>query len=406
MATQPILEPQPTVFLITPWYGGSGGGVAISSETIAGALMGLGIRVIVLAFDSLAPHRGRFGEPVLPVVCYGKDVKRAGVKGWLGYWRRLVESGLTLAKLKLRYPTAVAHFQYCMPAFAPLRIWCRILRVPVIMTFRGSDVNEVEAGSCAADEVSAMIRDAATVTAVSEGLLIAVHERFPESRHKSCVVRNVIPLDIWESSRCIGSDDCRDIDILYLGNIENIKGPDLLLAAFRHLLQRRPATSLRFVGSGIMEEEIHAAVSQAGLDDHVTFSGRAQRSEVVSWLRRARVLALPSRAEGLPLSAIEAQLLGVPVVAHAVGGVPQAVADERTGLLVPLGDASAFARAMERLLVNEQEWREFSARAMERASTHFNPERMARQYADLYTRVMQRTSRFEATSLHRVRGHV
>jgi glycosyltransferase involved in cell wall biosynthesis len=169
----------------------------------------------------------------------------------------------------------------------------------------------------------------------------------------------------------------------------HVKGPDLLLEALRRLVVQLPSVRLCFVGSGDMMKDIRVAVHHAGLDDHVQFADRAQRSEVAGWLRRSRVLALPSRSEGLPLAAIEAQLLGVPVVAHAVGGVPQAVADGSTGLLVALGDADAFASALERLLTNDEEWTEFSTRAAEWARTRFDPALMARRYKAIYAAALQ-----------------
>jgi glycosyltransferase involved in cell wall biosynthesis len=380
-------DDRPTVLLITPWYGGSAGGVAVSSETIAGTLQRSGTRVIVLVLNSQTPQTGRFGELVLPLISYDREVRRSGVKGWFGYWRRLFSAGLLLFRLKSRHRALVAHFQYCIPAYAPLRICCRLLRVPVIITFHGSDINECEAGTCEAEEVSAMIHDASAVTAVSEGLLAALHSRFPESRGNSSVVRNAVPLDLWESNDASSLNDCRDIDVLYLGNIEPIKGPDLLLDAFSRLLERRPATSLYFVGSGVMEQEVRSTAARLGLAERVTFAGRAKRADVGRWLRRARILALPSRAEGLPLVSIEAQLMGVPVVGHQVGGVPQAIVDGRTGLLVSLGDADAFATALERLLSDDREWLAFSERARDWAKTRFDPTQMARRYAEVYARV-------------------
>jgi glycosyltransferase involved in cell wall biosynthesis len=376
-----------TVLLIAPWYGGARGGVAVSTETVAGALTRSGFTVVVLVLNGQPAHRGRFGEHVFPVAVYGKDVRDQGLRGRLGYWRRLLGAGAFLAWLVARYRIRVAHFHYCHPAFAALRAWLRLLRVPIVVTFRGSDVHTVEAGSLAEAEGRAMVHAARRVTAVSERLLDAVHQHFPEARAKSTVVLNAVPLDVWETEAAAPPLEGRDIDVLYLGNIHYIKGPDLLVEAFKGLLATRPAASLYFLGSGDMEDEIRRAVDDAGLAERVVFAGRVPRSEVSGWLGRTRVLALPSRAEGLPLAALEAQRLGVPVVACAVGGVPQAVIDGQTGLLVEWGDAEGFARALRYLLENPREWRAYSARSREWVASQFSPVVMARRYAALYAAV-------------------
>lgn len=381
--TQPATTAPGSILLVTPWYSGSQGGVAISTETMAAALAGLGTRVVAIVLNNQVRHLGRFGEEIFPLTVYGKEVLARGWRGWLGYARRFLEAGWLVTRLVRRYRIRTAHFNFCVASYAPIRFWLRLWRIPIVLTFRGSDINRLPSDSAAEDEARQLIDAAAVVTAVSSRLLGKVRRRFPAASAKSVVVNNPVPIDVWSTHKST-TPTARDIDVLFLGNLIEIKGPDILLAAFRLLLVEHPEATLCYVGSGSLEAGLRARVHEAGLDSQVSFAGQVPRRNVSSWLRRTRLLALPSRAEGFPLAAIEAQLLGVPVVGCDVGGVSEAVLHERTGLLVAAGDAVAMASALLRLLRDDAEWEGFSLRASEWAERCFSPEAMAHRYATLY----------------------
>ena len=103
------------------------------------------------------------------------------------------------------------------------------------------------------------------------------------------------------------------------------------------------------VGGGPEHAAVAAAVRRAGLDGVVALLG--DRDDVPALLAAADVFVLASRSEGFPMSVLEAMAAGLPVVASAVGGVPEAVLDGETGLLVPPGDAGAVAGARARALL-------------------------------------------------------
>jgi len=384
------------VLIVTPWYGGANGGVAISTESLAGALVRRGVGVLVAVLDRRDGkrfERGRHGELLLGLTSYGPEVRRLGVKGRLGYYRRALESGLTVAYVVVRYGVRIVHFQYAVPGFTPIQAWLRILHVPFIVTFHGSDVHQAALGSEAARRIDSLIRSANLVTAISDGLLRDLEKRSPHARGTTHVVPNGIPIDIWDSAA--DPDLCakRDIDVLFVGNLRFVKGPDFLVEAFRVLISLRPSTSLVFVGSGDMDEQLRLRVREAGLEAHVIFAGRVGRTDIADYYRRARVLAVPSRAEGFSLVAAEAQLFGVPVVATAVGGLPQTVCDGQTGTLVPFGDTAAFVAAFCGLLDDEGQWVRASNRARTWAREHFSPDVMAARFDDLYDRVLQTAQR-------------
>jgi glycosyltransferase involved in cell wall biosynthesis len=327
---------------------------------------------------------GRFGEPLATVCLYGRDVRRRDLKGALGYYRRALESGLTLLRLVRRHRIRVAHLNYGMPEYAPLLTWLKLLRVPAVLTLRGSDVHEMEPATPEAADMNAVVEAATQVTAVSEGLLEIALDRLPAAHGKAQTVHNVAPLDVWDAAAAVPIDTGRDTDVLFVGNLQAVKGPDFLIEVFARVVQRRPRTSLSIVGSGDMEAELRETVARLGLDTNVRFLGRRSRRDIPGYLRRARVLAIPSRGEGLPLVAVEAQLYGTPVVGTAVGGLPEAVVSGQTGTIVPFGDTRAFADALLSLLDDGVKWKRKSGQARRWALRAFDPAIAVERYLELY----------------------
>src|SRR5207302_6028335 len=113
-------------------------------------------------------------------------------------------------------------------------------------------------------------------------------------------------------------------------------------------LATRPDAALVLVGDGPERRSLAALAGDLGLDDRVLFAG--WQTQPRRYLTTVDVFALPSRFEGFPLAVVEAMLAELPVVASAVGSVPEAVREGETGLLVPPDDPARLAAALRRLL--------------------------------------------------------
>lgn len=123
------------------------------------------------------------------------------------------------------------------------------------------------------------------------------------------------------------------------------KGHQYLLDAFRIVLTEFPSARLLLVGDGIRRQWIETLTRNAGLSAAVSFTGF--RPDVPDLLRAMDCFALASvRTEGVPQSVLQALAIELPVVASAVGGIPEAIEHEVTGLLVPPGDAGALAHGI------------------------------------------------------------
>lgn len=145
-------------------------------------------------------------------------------------------------------------------------------------------------------------------------------------------------------------------DALVVGSVgwlTDIKGHTYLIEAVAKLKQDFPSLHLVIIGSGDRHDALLQQAELAGLRDAVHFLGH--RNDIESCLAGMDVFVLPSLNEGMGRALIEAMAAGLPVIASHVGGIPAVIRHERTGLLVPPGDANALAVALRRLL-DRPEW--------------------------------------------------
>jgi glycosyltransferase involved in cell wall biosynthesis len=163
------------------------------------------------------------------------------------------------------------------------------------------------------------------------------------------------------------------------------KGHDLAVAAVDALRDRFPRLRLLIAGDGPAREDV--AGLAAPLGERAVFSGH--RDDVMAVLDAVDVLVHPSLADAFPTVLLEALATGVPIVASAVGGIPEIVEDGRTGLLIrPPLEPDAYATALARLLGDDELRRVLAHRGRERFEAEFTAERWAARLRGLYEEVM------------------
>jgi D-inositol-3-phosphate glycosyltransferase len=147
--------------------------------------------------------------------------------------------------------------------------------------------------------------------------------------------------------------------LLFVGRIQPLKAPDVLLRAADELLRRDPSRRSRLVvavvggpsGSGLEHPTALADLADAlGIADVVRFVPPVRREDLVDWYAAATLVCVPSYNESFGLVAVEAQAVGTPVVAAAVGGLTTAVADGTSGMLVHGHDPAEYARVFEKII--------------------------------------------------------
>lgn len=169
-----------------------------------------------------------------------------------------------------------------------------------------------------------------------------------------------------------------EVRVLFLGRFVRVKRLDRLIAALARMKRR---AVLRLVGGGPLEPELRRQIAQLGLADRVELlPGTDDVRAHYAW---ADVAALASESEGTPLFLIEAMALGLPVVAPAVGGVPDLVSQRDYGHLVPPGDVDLLAAALDRCRSGERLSPESVAQVRERFGASRHAEETAALYASL-----------------------
>nr|WP_231126455.1 glycosyltransferase [Motilibacter aurantiacus] len=169
-----------------------------------------------------------------------------------------------------------------------------------------------------------------------------------------------------------------------LGRLDGQKAYDVLLRA----AARVEGIEVEVVGEGNERERLEALAAELGLTGRVRLPGWSERSREA--LARFDVFCLPSRAEGFPLSIVEAMLAGLPVVATSVGGVPEAVLDGRTGLVVPRDDVDALAAALVRVRDDPGLRDALGKAGRARALAGLTADAMAAAYAEIWREVLAR----------------
>lgn len=164
--------------------------------------------------------------------------------------------------------------------------------------------------------------------------------------------------------------------------LERRKGHDVLLHALAVLRARGVPVRCLVCGDGSERAALERLASSLGLGDAVRFLG--EQRQVADVLAAADVFVLPSRWEGLGVAILEAMAMALPVVASAVGGIPEAVVDGVTGVLVPPEHPAALADALAALVADPARARALGERGRARVLERFTIERMAESYERLY----------------------
>ncbi|MDQ2920434.1 MAG: glycosyltransferase family 4 protein [Acidobacteriota bacterium] len=181
--------------------------------------------------------------------------------------------------------------------------------------------------------------------------------------------------------------------VVTVGRLSREKAHIDLLAAFKHLREINPEIESRLliVGDGPERERLEAAAGSLGLSQLVVFTG--ELSDVQPYYAAAHLLVLPSHSEGSPYVLLEAMAAKVPIVATAVGGVPEMVENEESALLVPAHDPRALAAAIARVLTDPELARKLTANASTLVATRYSPEAYLRSLLEIYREVISTSTK-------------
>jgi glycosyltransferase involved in cell wall biosynthesis len=190
--------------------------------------------------------------------------------------------------------------------------------------------------------------------------------------------------------------------ILYVGMLVPSKGIEVLIRAFDRIRREHPDARLVLIGSGYAEDQFRSLVRASALDQAVLFIPPMSQAELATWMQASLCLVLPSFSEGLGRVVLEAMACGRPVVATQVGGIPELVLDQVTGILVPPGDVNQLADALLSVLKDPKAAEAMGGRGRDRAKTLFSEVEYFRAYEDMF-RLAERIGDIQASGEKAVR---
>jgi len=214
----------------------------------------------------------------------------------------------------------------------------RLLGIPYVVKVHGSDLNVQAEARLRRPQIRSALRGAGAVIAVSKALarkavaLGAPADRV-EALYNGVDTRVFNRGDRTAARQRLGLPAEVPI-VLYAGNLKATKGCHDLIEAFPMLVKRHHDARLVYVGEGPSRANLEDRAASLCCAPAVRFEGAVDHSALADWFRAADVLCLPSHNEGVPNVVLEAMACGIPVVATAVGGIPE-VLPETAGLLVP-----------------------------------------------------------------------
>jgi glycosyltransferase involved in cell wall biosynthesis len=206
---------------------------------------------------------------------------------------------------------------------------------------------------------------------------------------KTSVIRNGIDLQEFQKS-ARDETTARSPVVGTIGRLHVQKGHGVLLQAVAQLRKMGKDFVVRIIGDGELRKQLEAKAMKLGVDDVVEFHGAS--TNVAADLAQMDLFVLPSLWEGLPIVLLEAMAAGVPVVASGVDGIPEIVTDGLDGVLVPVGQPTALAEAMARMLKDPLLCASMVFNAREKVQREFSVERMTELTEDLYEAVLREGS--------------
>jgi glycosyltransferase involved in cell wall biosynthesis len=257
---------------------------------------------------------------------------------------------------------SLVHAHRCFPVGFAACLAAAVLRLPIVLTTYGSDVNaglrREAVGVWVSFATRYALRHASIVIAVSKALAEKIESAGTEKSRIRVIPSGVDAVfadvaDKEDARRRLGLPHGARV-VLMASNLVPVKDPLTMLRAFLTVRETVNDATLVILGKGELEETLRSEVNRLNASGFVLLKGKRPREEIPFWVAACDVVALSSLDEGCPVIALEGFVSGKPFVGTAVGGVPEIVPDESIGILAKRGDPFSLARALKTAL--EKQW--------------------------------------------------
>jgi len=258
----------------------------------------------------------------------------------------------------------------------------------VVTTLHGTDITVLAHDEGLKDIIRLGINKSDAVTTVSHDLLTQTRELLQIDRHIDLTYnfvdsRTYHPKEVTELRLEYALP--HEKILMHISNFRPVKRAMDVVDIFAQVSRDLPC-KLLLVGEGPELHKVHCKVKESGLQDKVFFLGK--QDDVAHVISMADCLLLPSEKESFGLVALEAMACGVPTVASNTGGIPELITHGETGFLAPVGDTTAMAGYVRKLMADPVLHKSMSENGITRAKTCFGDLKIMEQYERIYYRVL------------------
>lgn len=299
--------------------------------------------------------------------------------------------GLELSRIFKNAEIDILHTHH-MPAFIDSAIATRMTRVPVL-------INTDHCKDYSIEKKHLMIMERAASYFADEIIAVSNHTREEMIRYekipagKLSVIYNGVNIKLTrkESPEDLRREFGLKPDETLVGTVGRAvdqKGFDLLLRSVPIVLRRFPKTKFMIVGGGEREQDLRTLAAELGISNRVVFT--SWRRDAVDLIQIFDIFTLTSRFEGMPMVLLEAMALSKPIVATAVGGVPEVVLNGETGRVIDRREPELLGNALSECVGDPTLARRMGSYGRARYEKHFTAEAMAAAYEERYRRYFEK----------------
>ncbi|MCM3126589.1 MULTISPECIES: N-acetyl-alpha-D-glucosaminyl L-malate synthase BshA [unclassified Paenibacillus] len=258
----------------------------------------------------------------------------------------------------------------------------------VVTTLHGTDITVLAQDESLKDLIELAINKSDAVTAVSQDLIRETHELL-DIKQKIDLTYNFIDSKTYypRNSTSLRAEYASKEEkvLMHISNFRPVKRTLDVVDIFARVNRELP-TKLILVGEGPDLPKIQCRIQEMGLTDRVHLLGK--QDDVAQVISMADLLLLPSEKESFGLVALEAMACGIPTIGSTAGGIPELVTHGSTGLLSGIGDTKQMAEYALMLLRNEEMMKSYKQACLDRASSHFDIDKITAEYEQIYRRVL------------------
>jgi glycosyltransferase involved in cell wall biosynthesis len=305
-----------------------------------------------------------------------------GVNKYIADYLMFLAAFVTIRRNRLEFDLIHAHFAH--PSGYIASRLSKIFKKPYLLTVHGSDILE----NFVPTHIAHRRKHHRDLGLLRAERIICVSQHLKQvlmaqgmCQQKIVVIPNGIDTKLFSPSDNSNSK----CDIVFVGNLIELKGIDLLLQAFRQISGSGLNVHLKIIGEGILKRELHSLANQLGISDRVHFLGPIENSVIAKIIPTAKLLCLPSRQEGFGVVLIEALACGVPVVGARTGGIVDIITSDDIGFLFEPGDANDLALKLEWAL--NKKW---DQNVIRQAGLNYCWDRITDQIIEQYRAVLER----------------